>query len=193
MYRDELSIEMRKHTESILIKKINHSDKDAFKELCEIYYEPVFLYIRKKVYDTDIAYDLTQDVFLSIWNHRKNLDPEHNIKAYIYKTATNVSINFIKKRSSQSKYIITNGEEILRNASHDSPRNSLLLEEAFNGIPENQKTIFILNKFEGFKYKEIAEMLDISVKTVESRMSKILRTLRNRAKYLLSLIFFILQ
>jgi len=68
----------------------------------------------------------------------------------------------------------------------------LYINDALEGIPEKLKIVFIMNKFEGFKYLEIAEMLEISVKTVESRMSKILKILRKRYSGFLSIIFIFL-
>jgi len=68
----------------------------------------------------------------------------------------------------------------------------LYINDALEGIPEKLKTVFIMNKFEGFKYTEIAEMLDVSVKTVESRMSKILKILRRKFSSFILIIFFLI-
>jgi RNA polymerase sigma-70 factor (ECF subfamily) len=147
----------------------------------------------RKTYDHEIAKDLVQDVFVNIWRNRNNLDSQNNIKAYIYKTASNIAINHIKKKSIKKNYFVNDCETDMKDNSGNSMEFEEYMDDIMMEIPPKQRIVFMLNKFEGFKYKEIAEMLGISVKTVESRMSKTLKTLRNKLKHLIILLLFLFR
>jgi len=133
------------------------------------------------VRDRDAAEDIVQEVFLKLWRRRADLDLDSPIKPYLYKSTSNTALNWIDKNK--------------RNVRLDQvpePEGTRLTEENFNAkelenrikwaidrLPPKCKAIFLLNRLEGMKYKEVALHLDLSVKTVENQMGIALDKLRS--------------
>jgi RNA polymerase sigma-70 factor (ECF subfamily) len=163
-----------------LIRRIKNSDAAAFKELSKIYYKPLYGFIWRRTGDPEAVKDILQELFLSVWRLRNSLDEKRPVKPYLFAAANNRIKNFLKSKSLRGKRIIDSLSDELAAGRTPDADFSMFLEDALSGLPENQKMVFIMNKFEGFKYSEIAQMLEISEKTVESRMSKILKELRKR-------------
>lgn len=167
-------------SEQELITAVKNSDAAAFKELGKLYYRQLYGFIWRRIGDKDSVEDLLQDLFLNIWRLRNNLDEKRSVKPYLFAAANNLIKNYLKSRSLKEKRISELLPDDLGTDSHGEKELYNYLDDVLSGIPENQKIVFLMNKFEGFKYSEIAEMLNISEKTVESRMSKILKTLRDK-------------
>lgn len=179
--------------EKELLKAIKNSNNNAFKELSEIYYKQLYGFIWRRIGDSETVKDILQDLLLNIWKLRHNLDEERPIKPYLFAAANNLIINYSKKKT------------FLRNNRVDLPQDGFLsnssssleweyyINDALKEIPENLRVVFMMNKFEGFKYAEIAEILRISEKTVESRMSKILKFLRKKYIHALKLLLLFFQ
>jgi RNA polymerase sigma-70 factor (ECF subfamily) len=168
-----------------LIKAIRHDDKTAFKALCRIYYDPLYRFLWRKTRDEETAKDLAQELFLNVWKNRANLDETQSGKAYLYRAANNIAINHLKRKAVRQAYTVDSSAAERMAETEETNDFQEYAEEVLQDLPEEQRLVFTLNKFEGLKYQEIAEMLDISVKTVESRMSKALRTLREKLAPLL--------
>jgi RNA polymerase sigma-70 factor (ECF subfamily) len=171
---------MQKNNEQEKISAIIKGDSQAFKEICAIYYDTLYRFIWRKTGDENISKDLTQELFLNIWKLRKQLDSTKSFKSYLYSAANNLTINHFKSMALKNKYYSAAETESLINVPIEQEGFSEYIEDTLRGLPEEQKTVFILNKFEGFKYSEIANILNVSVKTVEKRMGKILKTLREK-------------
>ncbi|MCB0749136.1 MAG: sigma-70 family RNA polymerase sigma factor, partial [Ignavibacteriae bacterium] len=133
-----------------------------------------FFYITR---DLDLSKDLVQEIFAKLWIARNNLDPEKSVKSYLFKSLTNQIINNSKLSSSKN---ISIDESILNNttANNINIENQIDLHSAIEKLPEKSKTVFMLSRIEGFKYSEIAEICEISIKAVEKRMTKTLKILR---------------
>jgi RNA polymerase sigma-70 factor, ECF subfamily len=125
-----------------------------------------------------------QEVFVKIWVGREEIDPDESLNAYLFKIAQNISLNRLKRLKVESRYT-----EIYKlvyiEHNEFSALDSLLAKElednialAIGNLPPECRKVFELSRIEGLKYKEIAETLHISVKTVESQMTKALRSLR---------------
>lgn len=163
-----------------LIRAINLSDRAAFKKLCERYYDPLYRFLWRKTRNDETAKDLVQELFMNVWNMRASLDKNLSIKAYLYRAANNLAINHLRKKVLKQAHFVDNLDNAL--AGHSDAERELqeCLDEALQDLPEAQRTVFMLNRFEGLKYAEIAETLQISIKTVESRMSQTLKHLREK-------------
>lgn len=175
--------------EKVLLKAVKSDDAIAYKEICGIYYDPLYRFLWRKTRDSETSKDLIQNLFINVWKLRRQLDETKSFKAYLYKSANNLAVNHLKQKILKQNYL---GDHNLNEViSKDTDPNELseYIDDILQGIPDAQRTVFILNKFEGFKYAEIAEIMQISVKTVESRMSKILKTLREKLAPLLILLF----
>lgn len=172
-----------------LVLKIKNSDQIAYKELYYLYADKLYGFLWRKVSNEDLAKDFVQDLFFKLWTNRNNLDENQSIKAYLYRSANNIAIDHYRKKkifSSEDFDEIQLGDYDL-DISFDA-RDEIHRE--ISKLPEMQKKVFILSRFEELKYKEIAELLKISPKTVESHISKALGKLRSNLKHLITISFF---
>ncbi len=163
-----------------LIRAINLSDRAAFKQLCERYYDPLYRFLWRKTRNDEAAKDLVQELFMNLWNLRARLDENLSIKAYLYRAANNLAINHLRKKILKQAYFVDDISNALAGYSEEERELQECLDEALQDLPEAQRTVFMLNRFEGLRYAEIAETLQISIKTVESRMSQTLKHLREK-------------
>ena len=185
-----MPVDEKNAVELELIKAIRQADKTAFKALCGIYYDPLYRFLWRKTRDEETAKDLVQELFLNVWKNRANLDETQSSKAYLYRAASNLAINHLKKKAVRQAYAVDSSATERMAETDEQHDFQEYAEEVLHDLPEEQRLVFTLNKFEGLKYSEIAEMLQISVKTVESRMSKALKTLREKLRHVLSIIIF---
>ncbi len=152
-----------------LIQKGNHLE---FSRLMDIYSDALFLFAKGILSNSQVAEEVVSDVFIKVWETRSRLLEVDNLKSYLYSAVRNQSISFLR---SKNKDIIS-----LEDINHfyfepvDTPDEELIAEEklqnihkAINYLPAQTKMVFSLAKVQGLKYKEIAEILNISVKTVD--------------------------
>lgn len=181
-----------------LALRIKLGDEQAFELLYRKFYTRLCLFTNKFLKDPRIAQEIVQDVFAKIWEGREDINPEDSIIAYLFKIAQNLSINTLRRKKVESKYI-----EIYKLVYIDHMEFSVLesllareLEENISDsiarLPLQCRKIFELSRTEGLKYKEIANTLNISVKTVEAQMSKAFRSLRIELSEFLSIILIVL-
>jgi len=173
-------------------------DKRAFEELFRSFFPSLVLFAQKYVPDQDTAKEIVHNVFINLWEKRQQVDTGSPLKSYLFTSVHNRCLNYIRDQKKFDK-----DETIFqRMDSADFSDGVDLLEEqeleqriydALHSLPEKCREIFMLNRFEGLKYAEIAEKLGISVKTVETQMSKALKILREKLiDYLGMIILFIL-
>lgn len=159
-----------------LIKKIQAGNSLAFKAIYFRYHDRIYSFLCSKT-RTDIAQDLAQDVFCKLWEKRQSISDQSQLKAYLFTIALNGFRDHIKKKSTS--------ELSTDSVSFDKSENehSSLIQDIHYSIqemPDKIQTVFILSRFEGYKYQEIADILDVSIKTVESYLSKALSHLRKQ-------------
>jgi RNA polymerase sigma-70 factor (family 1) len=142
------------------------------------------------------AEDLVQQVFLKLWEKRNDLDINTSLKAYLYRMVHNACLNHMRSQKNKSTESI---EEYLVPVESHTPERALTsaeldarIQNALQRLPKECRRIFELNRFETLKYREIAEQLQISIKTVESQMGKALRILRTElSDYIVSLFAYV--
>lgn len=172
-----------------LIIRIKNSDQAAYKQLYFTYAEKLYGFLWRKISNEDLAKDLVQDLFFKLWINRKNLDENQSIKAYLYRSANNLAIDHYRKK----KIFISDENEEIHFGNYNLDLSFDVTDEILkevNKLPEMQKKVFLLSRFEELRYKEIAELLKISPKTVESHISKALAKLRVSLKHLTIISFF---
>ena len=129
----------------------------------------------------DEAEDLVQQAFVKLWESRGRLDIAWSLKAYLYKSVHNACLNRIRSRHVQSKYLDFNAQQLEMTHTPPDDTSPELLERfqrALDDLPPQCRLIFELSRFEALKYREIADQLGISIKTVETQMGKALRVMR---------------
>jgi len=178
------------------VNKIRSGDTTAFEELFNLYCQQLINFSRNYVTDKQIAENVVQDVFVSVWQARTNLDPSKMIKAYLFTSVKNNSLKHLRHFKIENKGIEGSTDYVIDDESPDRKLDGKELElkinQAINELPEKCMEIFKMNRFENLKYAEIAKILDISVKTVETQMGRALKKLRERLKPYLTMILFIL-
>lgn len=146
--------------------------------------EAVWRFIYFKCGDSTRADDLIQDAFIKLWQNCAKV-PFEKAKSYLYTLANNAFLNEV----AHHKVVLKHQQTITSYTDNQTPE--YLLEEkqykeklgrAIANLTEAQRTAFLLNRIEGKKYREIAELLNISVKAVEKRMSQALSSLRKEIK-----------
>ena len=167
-------------------KKIPVSlDKSTFEQLFRTLFPSLMHFARKYVSDIDTAKDLTHDVFINLREKREINDSGTSLKSYLFTSVYNRCMNYIRdqKKFNRDEQVFNIVEQEENNALHDHLEEQELesrIIESLNSLPVKCREIFMLSRFEGIKYAEIAEKMEISVKTVETQISKALRILREK-------------
>ncbi len=171
-----------------VIEAIKSSDVDAFKVLYDRYHKSLFNFLWRRIRNHEVSKDLLQELFIRIWKNRMNLDSGRSITAYLYRIAHNLTIDHLRKKSVAQDYLADISDEDMSFEEERFDLSDTILN-TIHALPTPLQQVFTLNRFEGLKYREIADVLNVSIKTVESRMSKALRILREKlAPFLTSMI-----
>ncbi len=169
-----------------LIVKVSHfDDQIAFRDLFNLLY-PRLLNFAQYYLDSKYATnEVVSTVFIGLWKNRKKLEKIGRIENYIFKSTRNYCLNFLRDEH-RLRYNRIDEQEINLKKSVVSPEDHYINNEmremilnALDKLPKRCRLIFELVKDEGMKYKEVAELLNISVKTVENQMGKAYAKLRN--------------
>ncbi|TCD01850.1 RNA polymerase sigma-70 factor [Pedobacter psychroterrae] len=147
------------------------------------HYKALHAYASVMLRDEDTAEEIVQSMFLKFWEKRSLMNVQTSIKAYLYKCVHNDSLNYLKHQTIKIKY---QDYAVHSMNDHYEPASSKVelteletrLQEALKELPEQCRTIFQMSRFEELKYREIADQLGLSVKTIENQMGKALRILR---------------
>ena len=184
----------------VLLEALRKGEEKAFEYLFDRYYEGLLNYAGRIVRETELAYDLVQETFCKLYEDHANLNIHLSIKSYLYKSVYNSCLNEIKHRKVVNNHIDRELLDFYFSEIVQTPEAELALlgeninnalREAIDKLPERCREVFVLSKMEELSNKEIAERLNISVKTVEVQMTKALSRLRKELEWLLSLIFFV--
>lgn len=158
----------------------NVCEDHVFSKVFKTHSKTVFNYIFYKFGNEEKAHDAVQEAFVKLWQNCAKVSPD-KAKSYVYTVANNLYLNVIKAEKVRLKH----ADRHVKDRTIESPE--FLLEEkeykdkldnALNALPENQRTTFLLNRIDGKKYVEIAEMEGVSVKAIEKRMHLALKSLR---------------
>jgi RNA polymerase sigma-70 factor (family 1) len=152
-------------------------DQQAYKELYLTLYPAIFSFISGIIKSKPTAEEIISDVFIKIWEKRQDLDLIVNLKVYCYVIAKNLSLNYLEKQRRISTLNIEDFSDTLTERFID-PEQLMITSEmmdrismAIDSLPARCKMIFILVKENGFKYKEVAEIMSITDKTVENQLA----------------------
>ena len=186
--------EFNKNTpEEILICHIREGNEEAFKTVFLRYYKQLALFARRFVRTTDVAEDLIQEVFARIWESREEWSPGSSLKVYLYQVVKHQALDYLKHKQVEDKYDESWMDQketpsIVFSETGEKEQFRRLVNKAIEELPTQARTVYKLHRFDGLTYKEIAQVLDISVKTVESQMTRSLKKLRERLSPYLSIV-----
>ncbi len=162
--------------ELLLFKKVKEGDIGAFEKLFRKYHIPLGYYATSITRDSDAAEDIIQDLFYMIWKERETISVLTSVNGYLYRAVRNRALQYCEQKANANKY-----KESVSTISQDSAEfNELekIVAESMSKMPSRRAEIFKMHRFHNIKYKEIANKLSVSVKTVEAEMSKALKTIR---------------
>lgn len=183
--------------DDFLLKMLHSGDPQSMTVLFREYSPMITRIVYRIVGDVDIAKDIVQELFITLWEKRNELNIKKPVKSYLIRAAINQAFYYLRMQGKISSIRISQQENLdaLLGDTGQSPEKDLTfkeLEEHFQGIieklPPKCKLVYQLSRDEGMTYAEIANHLNVSVKAVEKHITKALKTLRGAFKTLL--IFF---
>jgi RNA polymerase sigma-70 factor (ECF subfamily) len=160
-------------------KSAQNTPNDRFESIFRDFFGPLCGYSSKFVGDLPTAKDIVHEAYLSLWEKFNNLPEDTNYKSYLYKAVRNRSLNYLRDKKQHTDVyessVIGDSDETAGLIQIELAEQ---IEATLNQLPEKCREVFELSRIEGLKYREIADRLNISVKTVENQMSKALKILR---------------
>jgi RNA polymerase sigma-70 factor (family 1) len=171
------------HSDSDIIRRIRQGDKQEFEKLFRSSYVSLVRYAKTFVKDHDASEEIVQELFFRLWQDRQNLSIESSLNGYLFRSVHNRALHYIEHQKVVSRHAV---EMAVKTEMTVEPVTEAIyyreLQARVAGVlerlPERCRTIFRMSRFEGLKYNEIADKLEVSLKTVESDMGKALREFR---------------
>ncbi len=167
------------------IVSLGEKDISDFRVLFDKYYDRIVNFLYYKSGNIELSEDIAQDVFLKVWDKRENIK-EESVQSYLYTIASNELKNHYKRNNIFFNFI----NSFENNLNSESPEYILemkefdkKLQDTLASMPEKMRLVFLMNRIDGFIYKDIAEILKISVKAVEKRMHNALVYLKKHINY----------
>ncbi|WP_196889081.1 RNA polymerase sigma-70 factor [Aureivirga sp. CE67] len=173
-------------------------DIKSYELLFKRHYLELCLFANKYVNCSETAEEIVQDLFCKVWEKRKTLNIKTCMKSYLYGAVKLNCLSYLRDQEIRSKHLKDIKNNIDTTLYSDELEENELKEKiylAIRQLPEQRRKIFELSRFENLKYREIAEKMDLSPKTIENQMSKALKFMRANLKdYLrLILLYFLLK
>lgn len=185
--------------EQHLVEEVNLGNELAFERFFKTYFKSLYRYAFTMLQDEVTAEEAVQNVFYKIWERREVLVIHTSVKAFLYKSVYHQCLNYMKqqKRNTENEEEVQYLSRERQSDDHAATRVQvselqLQLQLAMNALPEQCRTIFYMSRFDELKYREIAERMDLSIKTVEAQMTKALKILREKLVDFLPLLLWIL-
>jgi RNA polymerase sigma-70 factor, Bacteroides expansion family 1 len=172
------------NTDEQLLGKMADGDRQAFTFLYRRYWEALFITAAKTLRGKEEAADVVQDVFLSLWNRRKELNIQGSVAAYLHTSVRYKCINYIERNITRRDYLLLLTEVQINNFP-TNPESKLIWKEmqesigkAVSSMPPKMQEVYKLSRLEHLSHKEIAEYMSISVETVKKHIHHALNVIR---------------
>lgn len=184
--------------EKDIIKKIKNGNKEAFRLLIEQYKTMVFSTSMGFVHHREDAEDITQEVFIKVYSSLDTFREESRFSTWLYRITVNTSLNYKRSKKMQYAFLHPNSDNpdrdpvnIIKDDEKNEPDYSIqenqkrkILKTVLNSLPEQQRMAFVLNKYEDLGYKEIAEIMDNTLSSVESLIFRAKRNIIKKLDHL---------
>jgi len=181
--------------EGQLIQSLARRDEASFEQVFKTHFKNLHAYACSITKEETVAEEVVQNVFVKLWERSEALSISGSLPAYLYRAVYNESLNYLKHQKVRSAY----GQHVVHTMKNETEHGGKKLQlkelegrlaEAMNDLPEQCRTIFQLSRFEELRYREIADRLGLSIKTVENQMGKALKILRVKLVDFLTLTIF---
>ncbi|MGN6618735.1 MAG: RNA polymerase sigma factor [Ilyomonas sp.] len=162
-----------------MIDAIKQGDELAYEQAYILYRQKVYAYFFKKTTSSEDAKDLLQITFFKLWKYRSSLNNTYSLEQHLFHIARTVYIDHLRaeNKAAKIKKAVTETSREVSSTSINFDVNASL-QNALSSMPELRKKVFQLIRLQGYSYKEVAEMLSISVKSVDNNLTKALRHLK---------------
>ncbi|MDX8339009.1 RNA polymerase sigma-70 factor [Draconibacterium sp. IB214405] len=185
-----------------ILQLLNNHQEAAFEVVFKLYY-PRLVYFAKEFVPDSESKNLVQDAFISMWDKKPEFINESQLQSYLYTNVKNNCLMFLRHEKVKKKYkseaafqkqnsIYTEALSGLDTSTVTFQEIESIIDKTLSELPDRCREIFVLSRMEGKKNKEVAEALNISVKTVEAQITKALKTLRVSLKDYLPLVAWLL-
>lgn len=163
------------HSIKQLMNRVSEDDSEAFTELFDLYFSKVFRIASFFIKSEDVCQEVVSDVFLNIWNNRKKLKEINNFDSFVFIVTKNKAFDYLDRMGREPDYIFDLSVEIPSGVN--SPETQLInneldkiLQKTIEELPPRCRMIYIMCREQGLKYREIAEVMSISERTVNAQM-----------------------
>jgi RNA polymerase sigma-70 factor (family 1) len=169
--------------ETELILKISKGDKRAFTALFEGYYKSLAAFIFKLTESMEITEEIVQDVFIKVWLKRESLNEINSFSNYLFILSKNKTLNYLRKQARYSTHFQSLEKELETDIRAEEENDiyedfRLLIDDAIERLPQQQRRIYQMSRFERLKYEEIAQQLNLSAETVKKHMYLATKTIK---------------
>lgn len=166
-----------------LITQLREGNEPAFNGLYQIYSKQLYVKINAIVKDETITDELLQDLFLKVWEKKATLKPEYSFAAFLHTIANNLIYDYFRKVSKDKRLfavMLVNAVDCYMHTEENliGKETAAIIQQAINNLTAQRKKVFNLCKIEGKSYQETADILGISVPTVNSHMVKAIKTIK---------------
>ncbi|MGQ7868823.1 RNA polymerase sigma-70 factor [Sunxiuqinia sp. sy24] len=173
--------------ERVLVNRLIQGDQLAFEKLFRFYYPGLVVYARQFVVDAEKAEEIVQDFFVRFWERHPSLKPSDSLKSYLFSSVKNSSLNVLKRLKIEERYLrdiqkLSDDHLLYDPDLYIASELQGKIQKAIDTLPDRCREIFILSRINGLKNDEIASQLNISKRTVETQISKALKTLKVELK-----------
>jgi RNA polymerase sigma-70 factor (family 1) len=173
--------------DSQIISSLRQGDEEVFEMIFRTYYQRLCNYANSILDDMEEAEEMVQSAFVTVWEKHPTLEIHTSVKSYLYKAVYNSCLNRVKHykvRMKHNNHVLHTADIFDADASQNLIKSELeeLTRRSIEALPPQCQVVFKLSRFENMTYIEIAQQLDISVKTVENHIARALKSLRQDLK-----------
>lgn len=181
----DLSKDERIQREDNWVRRIAKGEGKAFEAMYRYYYPRLGQFLLRYLYSKKAAEDVLQNLFFTIWKNRTNLEPRGTLRAYLYTAARNQALKYIKKNKKEAHSDLADHPYLESPLTY--PEETIeykefvkAFQDAVQMLPDKRRQIFLLQREDKLTYSEIAEVLEISIKTVETQMTRSIKFLSTK-------------
>ena len=186
---------MNQGEENKLLEEFRRGNEKAFETVFRTYYGPLCVFAGSILQNEGAAEEVVQDFFVKLWEDRSRLLVQTSLKSYLFQSVKNQALNVIKHEKIKlrhAQHVVDQAEKSDFSDLFVEPGLLEAIERGIDELPEKRREIFRLSREEGLKYREIAEKLNLSIKTVEAQMGLAIKYLREKLKHYNSFLFLLI-
>jgi len=185
---------MRNEINSELVAMLKKGDEYAFRIVFRSFYQPLLHFAQAYLHDREIGRNIVQTVFMKLWEKRETLKENENLKPLLFTITRNESISYLRHQKASKRFLAQNHSSVedielnlgaleqLDFSKIDLDNIQKIVEQTLENMPDRCREVFILSRYNQLRNHQIAEALNISVKAVESNITRALKLLRENLK-----------